>query len=1179
MLSLQGNVHALLIAIDAYSAPVPALAGCVNDSKDVQAWLETVVPEGKLNLKTLHDHDATKQNIIDGFLNHLGKAKSDDTVFIHYSGHGSQERAHPAFKRLEPDGLNETVVCVDSRQVIDGVLHRDLADKEVGALVKKVADTGAHVVMIFDCCHSGSGSRDTKKVTARQSPSDMNKPRTLEDYIFWDEATYGDGFKRAIEGSEEGFSILPQGKHILLAGARSRQTAKELALGDGRQGGIFTYSLLEVLKRSQGRVTYSDLVARARAIVNNTVSDQDPQLDVVGGADQDAYFMGGDGSAQIADHFMMRFRKDKNDWVIEAGALHGVSTGTGDEAAGFNVYREDAEVGEDPLMVATATKVEGAYCLVDFPGKDTVIGTQLTYKAKLIQTPAKRIRVRFEAEEADNASQQAALAGLKKALDIAPEDLNIPKAKEYVNLVEDGSPVDYRVYVYHHEGAERIAVYKDTDNTPLIGQLTGFKDNNYIGMANRLAAIARWNQTATLDNASTQINANDLSINIEARHRDPATGEWTTFEKMESADQMFDLPFYEYEPTGDESGGSPELRISVTNHNPNRTYYCSLYYMMSDFGVQSLFMEQKGENDVGKVEEVGGGQTVYAVYGFSITPNVDENLRKMGLKRDSSLIKLVASTVDFNARSMEQSGFGYPNTMRDTKDVSDALSSTINGITHRGGLRIRRRVKATDWTTKLVTLNSIHTDAGNDENMLAQAGVEVSRPDGTSFDVALASSTTGARNTDGMRIPVALQACSQPMTYIQGRSVSPNMDVIELRNVEHPEKVTAENPIRISFKQKLAEGETLLAVNEKDGILIPAIATRDGDVTTLEITTLSPEMQATGERSLGKTFKLLVHKIVAGITGKEFPYPKLSVIKIGADGKAEYEHDMDVVRAAMKDACDIVCLVHGFTSEVHESFIEATDGDPEGLLPYLYHHYDLVLGYDYETYGTAVHTNAEGLRTRLIEAEIRPGDQQLDLIVHSLGGLVSRYFIEKLGGKDMTRRLIMCGTPNGGSPLTNIKNAFFLGGTLLLNAIPVVGWGLSALGYIFGGLSSVNALDKASVAMKPNSDFLRSLNDGLEDPGVAYTILAGNTSKIVDEDKTKVSKILDKLGIGDPDYSSLLGLIFGGPNDIAVGTESIGSVPTNRTPAPKVIEVPSNHFGYFIPDGSLNELKAVIRNS
>jgi hypothetical protein len=56
-------------------------------------------------------------------------------------------------------------------------------------------------------------------------------------------------------------------------------------------------------------------------------------------------------------------------------------------------------------------------------------------------------------------------------------------------------------------------------------------------------------------------------------------------------------------------------------------------------------------------------------------------------------------------------------------------------------------------------------------------------------------------------------------------------------------------------------------------------------------------------------------------------------------------------------------------------------------------------------------------------------DAKLILICHSMGGLIARWFLEMLGGRDITRMLITIGTPYQGSPnaLSALVNGIFLG--------------------------------------------------------------------------------------------------------------------------------------------------------
>ena len=169
----QRTLRALLVGIDGYTSPVPALHGCVNDVDAVARLLTRRAADAgdRLELVVLRDQEATRQAVIDAFRSHLGAAGAADTALFYYSGHGSQERTTvPAHLAVEPDGLNETLVLADSRH---GAV-RDLADKELAQLVAEVSGAAGHVVLCLDCCHSGSGVRaaDEDGIGVRFAPLD-----------------------------------------------------------------------------------------------------------------------------------------------------------------------------------------------------------------------------------------------------------------------------------------------------------------------------------------------------------------------------------------------------------------------------------------------------------------------------------------------------------------------------------------------------------------------------------------------------------------------------------------------------------------------------------------------------------------------------------------------------------------------------------------------------------------------------------------------------------------------------------------------------------------------------------------------------------------------------------------------------------------------------------------------
>jgi uncharacterized caspase-like protein len=168
---MSRTVYGLLVGIDDYPAPVPPLRGCVNDITAVEQLLrERLAADQKLDTKVLKNAEATRQAVIDGFM-HLRNAGPDDVALFYYSGHGSQERTPPEFWYLEPDRLDETLVCYDSR-LAD---NYDLADKELAKLIAAVAARGAHVLVILDSCHSGSGTRTTASAGVRRVQTDLRE--------------------------------------------------------------------------------------------------------------------------------------------------------------------------------------------------------------------------------------------------------------------------------------------------------------------------------------------------------------------------------------------------------------------------------------------------------------------------------------------------------------------------------------------------------------------------------------------------------------------------------------------------------------------------------------------------------------------------------------------------------------------------------------------------------------------------------------------------------------------------------------------------------------------------------------------------------------------------------------------------------------------------------------------
>ncbi|EKX63841.1 alpha/beta fold hydrolase [Streptomyces ipomoeae] len=70
-----------------------------------------------------------------------------------------------------------------------------------------------------------------------------------------------------------------------------------------------------------------------------------------------------------------------------------------------------------------------------------------------------------------------------------------------------------------------------------------------------------------------------------------------------------------------------------------------------------------------------------------------------------------------------------------------------------------------------------------------------------------------------------------------------------------------------------------------------------------------------------------------------------------------------------------------------------------------------------------IRTAAELLDRHIEDICERTGQEQVDVVGHSLGGLIARYYVQRLGGDRRVRTLITLGTPHGGTRVVPLANA------------------------------------------------------------------------------------------------------------------------------------------------------------
>jgi hypothetical protein len=343
------KLHALFVGINQYAAVTP-LHGCVEDITAIEALFRERVAADDLALRVLRDGEATRAAIIEGFEQHLAAAGPGDFALFYYCGHGSQEPCPPEWLRLEPSGLNQTLLPVDART---GDIF-DLADKELTTLIHGVAERGAHVVTIFDSCHSGGVTRSSEEPSGewvpRMTSARRDRPRTLDDYL---PAT------RTLYASERlATSGPPEPRHIAIAACQPNELAKEFPRHPPPRRGAFSQAFEEALRALGPTATYVDLVNAIRARVRDRAAEQLPNLHVAPGASGTDVFLAG----QAGRRDLTIDADGEGRWWLSAGAIDGLPSPDAGEVTEVALHArgslDSGSAPPPPLATAVVDLVE-----------------------------------------------------------------------------------------------------------------------------------------------------------------------------------------------------------------------------------------------------------------------------------------------------------------------------------------------------------------------------------------------------------------------------------------------------------------------------------------------------------------------------------------------------------------------------------------------------------------------------------------------------------------------------------------------------------------------------------------------------------------------------------------------------------------------------------------------------
>lgn len=1171
------TVYALVVGIDKYPAPVPPLAGCVNDIEAFESFLHaSASTEGaQIQVRKLLDQQATRANIIAGFIEHLSRAGSDDIAVFYYSGHGSQEFTPPEFSYLEPDGLDETLVCYDSRQ--PG--QYDLADKELAKLIAHVSRNNPHVLVVLDACHSGSGTRavsEALQLRVRHAPADT-RLRDAKTFLVTPHEVSQLGAQGFDGRASKQWLLIPNGRHVVLSACQDDEEARE-TWAEGQIRGCFSSALMQAVQSSGDAITYRDVFKRTSALVRLRSSRQSPVIHATNVQDLDRPWLGG-AIGRHAAYFTVSYDR-KAGWLIDGGAVHGIAPVTENETTVLRVF----PFGTSSEALADVTRAIGLATVSErHPGKSRVVLTldsvepdpELTYKAVIVSLPIAPLGVQI-------CGEAIAVARLCTALTDG-----LPGRRSIFTVQESKKAPELRVTAT--QNGYTIARIDDTGD--LVSEVSGTDDASVWLVVERLEHIARWLRVAALDNPASALPRDAVALEVFTVDDNGNA----TRVSADLAQQPIRLNYH----LRDGERIAPRFRLRVTNRSARRLF-CLLLDLPDTFGIFTGLLS-------GWIEP---GCEAWATFTNSdgvLDPNIPltipDHLIDQGKTELQDILALIASTEECDPALLYQDDLDVRYVQPPTASRGVAFDNTLQNMLGRVQSRHAGQAQArviADWISTAVTL-VVHCPhdgvaippAGEVAQLLP--GVSVLGHPAFRATARLASSLSTSRDPTlrpVRSLPPWLvddPTVVQPFALSTSRGQSGVLDVLQIEGFTHEnaQAVTSGAPLQLRVAAQLAANEHVLPVSLEGEFILPLgwSESHDGQV-TIHLERL-PDPNA---RSLLGAICIYFKKVVSERLGTAYTYPLLTMTRV-EEGKLLREPDEQRIRASVATAKKIVLYVHGIIGDTERmAFSAYSEGVPANVQP-LGSNFDLVLAFDYENLNTSIEQTARDLKQRLESVGLGSDHgKTLCIVAHSMGGLAARWFIEREGGYRVVQHLVMLGTPNGGSPWPKVADWATMLMSFGLNGLARAPWPPTTLGYLARIVSKVGALaasraDHVQVAlaqMAPRSAFINELaNNG--DPGTRYSMIAGNTSLIPldtdpGQDSSKLQRLLGKL---DPsrmahEQATLLAF-FGEPNDIAASVQAIRAIPSNHTPSPTVDEVACDHLTYFTTEAGLVSLATLMQ--
>jgi hypothetical protein len=248
----------LLIVTINYTGTEFELDGCNNDGTNLKRALRNEAFDEVLVLSDAATSRVkpTRKAIIEAMRWLVHGSRDGDSLYMHYSGHGSYKRDKSGD---EVDKRDETIVPLDFRQT-----SQILDDEIYENLVVPISNLDVYLMCTFDCCHSGTGCdlQYTYSVASTSITRRRNKKR-----------------HKAIRA-----------RVCFISGCSDEQTSADVGV-KGTAYGAFTHAYLKsIATAASERMTYRSLLLDIHRCLEKSSFVQRPEMSTGEKIDLDSPF-------------------------------------------------------------------------------------------------------------------------------------------------------------------------------------------------------------------------------------------------------------------------------------------------------------------------------------------------------------------------------------------------------------------------------------------------------------------------------------------------------------------------------------------------------------------------------------------------------------------------------------------------------------------------------------------------------------------------------------------------------------------------------------------------------------------------------------------------------------------------------------------------------------------------